>query len=192
VVERADLEDMVRFSRTLDLDAADLSDRVLTFAAKVMVGVSPLNIPSRLKSLKAGKAKKPATTAEQAFLDLEMQRTHEAVAHALEAIHATKDVRVFRPPVLGGCIRALKLAAGTSGLSLHEAAIRVRERNRHGGRMLPSRAVGSTLLLKGLEAQVAVVLDAHELDVRNLYVALTRGSKKLVVCSRSPVLNPSG
>jgi hypothetical protein len=192
VVERVDLEDVVRFGRTLDLDAANLFDRVLTFAAKVMVGVSPLNIPSRLKRLKSGKAKKPATAAEQAFLDLEMQRNHEAVAHALEAVHATRDVRVFRPAVLGGCIRALKLAAGTTGLSLHDAAIRVAERNRHGGRTLPTRAVGSTLLLKGLEAQVAVVLDAHELDVRNLYVALTRGSKKLVVCSRSPVLHPSG
>ena len=49
--------------------------------------------------------------------------------------------------------------------------------------------MGSTLLLKGLEAEVAVVLDAGNLDARNLYVAITRGSKKLIVCSESPVLN---
>jgi len=57
------------------------------------------------------------------------------------------------------------------------------------GRPLPKRAVGSTLLLKGLEAEVAVVLDAGNLDARNLYVAMTRGSKKLIICSKSPVLN---
>jgi hypothetical protein len=54
---------------------------------------------------------------------------------------------------------------------------------------LPKRAVGSTLLLKGLEAEVAVVLDAANLDARNLYVAMTRGSKKLIICSETPVLN---
>ena len=59
------------------------------------------------------------------------------------------------------------------------------------GRPLPKRAVGSTLLLKGLEADIAVVLNADELDARNLYVAITRGSAKLVVCSKSSTLNPS-
>ncbi|MAT66666.1 MAG: DNA helicase UvrD, partial [Gammaproteobacteria bacterium] len=72
----------------------------------------------------------------------------------------------------------------------HEAAIRVREQNRLVGRPLPRRAVGSTLLLKGLEAEVAVILNASALDARNLYVAMTRGSKNLTVCAPSPVLNP--
>jgi DNA helicase-2/ATP-dependent DNA helicase PcrA len=45
-------------------------------------------------------------------------------------------------------------------------------------------------LLKGLEADVSVVLNAADLNARNLYVAVTRGSKKLVVCSPSPLLNP--
>jgi DNA helicase-2/ATP-dependent DNA helicase PcrA len=46
------------------------------------------------------------------------------------------------------------------------------------------------LLLKGLEAEVAVVLNASALDARNLYVAMTRGSRLLMICSNSPVLNP--
>jgi hypothetical protein len=53
-----------------------------------------------------------------------------------------------------------------------------------------SRAVGNTLLLKGLEADVSVILDATELDARHLYVAMTRGSKRLVVCAKSAVLAP--
>ena len=79
---------------------------------------------------------------------------------------------------------------GADGMAFHDAAIRMREQNRLIGRPLPKRAVGSTLLLKGLEAEVAVVLNADDLNARNLYVAMTRGSKALVVCSRSPVLNP--
>lgn len=67
----------------------------------------------------------------------------------------------------------------------------MREQNRLIGRPLPKRAVGSTLLLKGLEAEGAVILNAGALDARNLYVAMTRGSKALTVCSQSPVLSPS-
>ena len=44
--------------------------------------------------------------------------------------------------------------------------------------------------LKGLEADSVVVLDPGEIDAAHLYVALTRGSRKLVVCSSSPVLKP--
>ena len=67
----------------------------------------------------------------------------------------------------------------------------IREQNRLIGRPLPKRAVGSTLLLKGLEAEVAVIQNAGALDARNLYVAMTRGSKVLTVCSPSPLLNPA-
>jgi DNA helicase-2/ATP-dependent DNA helicase PcrA len=82
------------------------------------------------------------------------------------------------------------LCGTAEGLSLHDAAIRLREQNRLIGRPLPRRAVGSTLLLKGLEGDVAVVLNAAALDSRNLYVAMTRGSKGLIVCSSTPVLDP--
>jgi DNA helicase-2/ATP-dependent DNA helicase PcrA len=66
----------------------------------------------------------------------------------------------------------------------------MREENRLIGRPLPRRAVGSTLLLKGLEADLAVVLNADGLNGRNLYVAITRGSRALTICSRSPILRP--
>jgi DNA helicase-2/ATP-dependent DNA helicase PcrA len=66
--------------------------------------------------------------------------------------------------------------------------VRARERNRHVGRPISRRAVGSTLLLKGLEADVAVVLNPAAMDARHLYVALTRGAKRLVVCSQTPLL----
>ena len=82
------------------------------------------------------------------------------------------------------------MCGGTAGLSFLDATIQVREQNRLIGRPLPRRAVGSTLLLKGLEAEIAVVLHANELDERNLYVAMTRGSNALTLCSPTPVLRP--
>jgi hypothetical protein len=99
-------------------------------------------------------------------------------------------VRAHRPAVLTACIRALQSCDGTGELTFHDAAIRMREHNRLIGRPLPKRAVGSTLLLKGLEAEVAVVLNAGNLNAQNLYVAMTRGSKALTICSQTPILRP--
>jgi hypothetical protein len=99
-------------------------------------------------------------------------------------------VRTHRPAVLRSCIKALQLCDGPDGLSFHDAAMRMREQNRLIGRPLPKRAVGSTLLLKGLEAEVAVILNAGGMNARHLYVAMTRGSKALTVCSSTRILTP--
>ena len=64
----------------------------------------------------------------------------------------------------------------------------MREQSRLIGRPLAPRSVGSTLLMKGLEGDIAVVLDGDALNYHHLYVAMTRGAKKLVMCSASPTL----
>jgi DNA helicase-2/ATP-dependent DNA helicase PcrA len=55
---------------------------------------------------------------------------------------------------------------------------------------MSKRAFGTTLLLKGLEFDHAIVLDADDMNANNLYVALTRGSKTLTVVSKSRILTP--
>ncbi|MXD33123.1 hypothetical protein FQZ81_24815, partial [Escherichia coli] len=59
---------------------------------------------------------------------------------------------------------------------------------RHESRPLARRVIGSTLLLKGLEGEVAVITSPEEMVARHLYVAMTRGSSRLVVCSLTPIL----
>jgi DNA helicase-2/ATP-dependent DNA helicase PcrA len=75
-------------------------------------------------------------------------------------------------------------------MSFLTGVLQARERNRHLGRPVSRRAVGSTLLLKGLEADVAVILHPEMMDAANLYVALTRGARRLLVCSATPLLDP--
>lgn len=60
------------------------------------------------------------------------------------------------------------------------AAIQARERGRHMSRPLSRRSVSSSFLLKGLEADVALILDPQTMNAPNLYVALTRGARQLV------------
>ena len=112
------------------------------------------------------------------------------VSDLLYAINRAGGVRCYRPAVLAAAQRALQLAASPAGPSFRDATVTIREQSRLVGRPLARRSVGSTLLLKGLEADISVVLNAGALNARNLYVAMTRGARRVLVCSPTPILNP--
>ena len=69
--------------------------------------------------------------------------------------------------------------------SLREVAWTLRDRARINGRRIGSnRTVATTLLIKGLEFDHALLLDASQMGTaEELYVALTRGSTSLTVLS---------
>jgi hypothetical protein len=189
-VEAVDLRDLVQFSRELDFDNAGAMAKVVEFAGSVMTNVGATDFIQRVGVLERGTERTEASDAERAALQFKAQPTPRAAVDLLVEISKGAGVRTHRPAVLRASIKALQSCDGTEGNTLYDAAIRAREQNRMLGRSLPRRAVGSTLLLKGLEAEVAVILDAADLDTRNLYVAMTRGSKRLVVCSASARLRP--
>lgn len=189
-VEAVDLRDLVAFARVYDVRAPDALERLATFAQLVMRNVGAADLVRRVRSLARGSARKPPSRVEAVALSLVRTPSYRAAVDLLVAIGSEGGVSAHRPAVLRACIKALQLCGGTEGLSFYDAALRVREQNRLVGRPLPRRAVGSTLLLKGLEADVAVVLNADVLDSRNLYVAMTRGAKAIVVCSKHPILSP--
>jgi DNA helicase-2/ATP-dependent DNA helicase PcrA len=190
-VEAVDLRDLVSFARDFDLAAVNALERLAIFAQSVMRNVGAADLVRRVQSLARGTARNPPTDVEATALSFMRAPSHRAAVEVLVEIGKEAGVTPHRPAVLRACIKALQLCNGTGDLSFHDAAIRMREQNRLVGRPLPKRAVGSTLLLKGLEAEAAVILNAAVLDARNLYVAMTRGSKALTVCSPSPVLNPA-
>jgi len=189
-VEAVDLKDLVAFAKSFDLASPNAVQQLADFAQSVMRNVGASDFVQRVQSLQRGTARNEATDAEGTALAFLRDPSYRRAVDVLVEIGRQAGVTAHRPAVLRACIKALQLCVGTEGLAFHDAAIRMREQNRLVGRPLPRRAVGSTLLLKGLEAEVAVVLNASALDARNLYVAMTRGSKLLIICSSSPVLNP--
>jgi hypothetical protein len=188
-VEAVDLRDLVAFARRFDLDAPDALDQLARFAESVMANVGASDFVGRVRAM-GGRQVEPVGDAERIALDFVRRPNYLGAVDVLVEIGKLAGVRTHRPAVLRACVRALQLCNGTESLSLFDAAIRMREQNRLVGRPLPRRAVGSTLLLKGLEGDLAVILNADGLDSRNLYVAMTRGSKGLTVCSSSPILKP--
>lgn len=184
-VEAVDLLDLIAFANSFDVDSADALGQLLGLAQSVMTNVGVPELARRLESLQRGTARNPPNEVESRAVAFRRAPSLAAATSLLSELRALPNVRVHRPAILYGALKALRDAsAGT--VALTETARRVREENRLLGRPLPKRAVGSTLLLKGQEAEVAVLLNTEGMSAQNLYVAMTRGSMKLVVCSPSP------
>ena len=189
-IDAVQMTDLVQFAESFDVESTDALDRLLGFAQSVMNNVGKSHFLQRIHSLTCGTARKAPNAAESKALKFVRQPSYRAAAELLLEIDQMPNVRKYRPHIFWSCTKALEQCHGASEQSFLDATRGVREQARFAGRRLPRCAVGSTLLLKGLEAEAVVVLNADELDSQNLYVAITRGSKQLTICSRSPLLNP--
>jgi AAA domain len=186
--ETVDMRDLVSFARDFDLGAPDVLEAVVRFAATVMTNVGPGDLLARVGSLRSGKARRAASETETVALEFAARPSYVGASELLAAISKDGGVRTHRPPVLRGCHKILQLCAVPGGPSPYDAAVQVREQSRLIGRPLAKRTVGSTLLLKGLEADAAVILNPELMDRQHLYVAMTRGARVLVVCSNTTIL----
>tara|TARA_A100001391_G_C5077746_1_gene279492 strand:+ start:314 stop:1732 length:1419 start_codon:yes stop_codon:yes gene_type:complete len=187
-VEAVDLKDLVSFAHRFDLGSPDALRVLAEFASSLMTGVGTANLLTRVETIRGGRARTPAMPAESAAVAFMEAPSYMSSIDLLQVLADQPDARVYRPEVMHCCISALRAAGGEGGFI--DAAIQARERNRHMGRPLGRRAVGSTLLLKGLEADVAVILEPERMTAQHLYVALTRGARRVVVCSSTPLLTP--
>lgn len=187
--ESVDLRDLVEFAQSFELGDARALERLVNFAALVMTNVGPDDLLARVKSIQGGRARKEPSEVERAAIAFAVSPDYAGASALLAAISKDPGVRTHRPPLLRGCHRMLQLSAAKDGPTLIDAAVQVREQSRLVGRALARRTVGSTLLLKGLEADVSVILKPEVMDSRHLYVAMTRGSRRLVICSSTATIN---
>ncbi|MBD1549727.1 UvrD-helicase domain-containing protein [Roseibium aggregatum] len=186
VVENADLTDFIRFAASFDMLAPTAADDLIDFAGSTMTGVGAAQMKQRLRVLLSGRERSPPNDAEIAALAFARTPSPTTAVTLLVEINRQAGVFPLRPALVRSAIQAFNGCIDAN--DFHEMAVRTREQSRVKGRALPRRAVGSTLLLKGLEADVAVVIDTDQLGARDLYVAMTRGSRKLVICTSDPIL----
>lgn len=156
-----------------------------------MTNTGANNLVGRVATLRAGRERRPASPVKAAAVRLVESPSYSVIADVLVKLEQEQGVRPHRPAIFRGAMRMLKSCADCPELSPADAAVQERERSRLIERPLAKRTVGSTLLLKGLEADTAVILDSGDMDRRHLYVAMTRGAKKLVICSRTSRLTPA-
>ncbi len=113
-----------------------------------------------------------------------------AIIVIMETIILDCHAQVFRRELLIELKRAAQEFATGQYASLEEAAYIARYKTRVNGRKPEARIISRTLLIKGLEFDHALILNADKLQNReNFYVAITRGSKSLTVLSSSPAIH---
>jgi DNA helicase-2/ATP-dependent DNA helicase PcrA len=87
--------------------------------------------------------------------------------------------------------KSLELAV-SEGMNISEAVLQIKNRTRFQENLLPRKCLSRPVLLKGLECECAIVIDAHKFATKeDFYVAITRGSKALHIYSSSPCFPPS-
>ena len=105
------------------------------------------------------------------------------------ALKANPETSAYRRDLLYRFLNVLKIHIDGVGANLTEAANKYQRDMRHTGRPISHRKlIGTTLLVKGLEYEHAVILDADILDAKDLYVAMTRGSRTLTIIGTERLL----
>jgi DNA helicase-2/ATP-dependent DNA helicase PcrA len=101
------------------------------------------------------------------------------------------DTRIYRREMFSAMRAALRMKGLRPGSDLKDAIWEVQNRLRHIGRIIPKRAIGSTLLVKGLEFDHAVIIHTDSMSRKDWYVALTRATAGLTILSTFEKFTPT-
>ena len=159
---------------------------ILDFAKKCFTGVNETLTAGTAKGevAKQSKVTKYPLVLNAANIYLTVPTSFHLKAFFL-ALKANDKTSAYRRDLLYRFLNVLKVHIDGEGATLLESANLYQRGMRHTGRPISHRKlIGTTLLVKGLEYDHAVILDADSLRAKDLYVAMTRGSKSLtIICS---------
>lgn len=160
---------------------------LLRYIPKFISGTEPTPFRQAIESHQSGKRAGRAKFGELIDIALSIS-TNGLLSDCLALIDgfaSRSGARVYRRELMSASRKALTIAHTEPGTTVSEAAWRVQNTRRHAGRIIPARGVGSTLLIKGLEFEHAIVVHSNSMNFRDWYVALTRASKSITVLSPS-------
>ncbi|WP_322470462.1 AAA family ATPase [Hydrogenophaga sp. SNF1] len=185
-----EVEGKALFSFVKKLDSAKTTKarflHVVDFAKDCFTGVDKtLTAGTKLgniaKQTKATKYPELLAAANQ-YLTTPMSKNLKAFILLLKD---NPETAAYRRDLLYRFMSVLELHIDGSAATFLEAANLYQREMRHTGRPIRhQKLIGTTLLVKGLEYDHAVILDADSLGTKDLYVAMTRGAKSLtIICS---------
>lgn len=105
------------------------------------------------------------------------------------SIEKQSEFKIFRKELWCEFKRVLKYRINHESLSLLDIARLFRSTNSLNIKYNYENIVSRVLLIKGLEYDQAIVLDADELTKKEFYVAISRPKQKLVILSKNRILS---
>jgi len=162
---------------------------LIEFLDKCSVGVKPRTFLRRVEEIHTGKRKpRGLKPREIAALEVIKQENLKAVVSLIDEFR--QSGQIYRRELLFALRDSLLVRLASEETSLRECAWQVQERRRHAGRRHGYKIVASTLLVKGLEYENAVVFLSHPMTKEDVYVALTRASLKIEIVTESLSFQP--
>lgn len=159
---------------------------VLEFAKKCFTGVDGILVAG---TKRGDVVKQTSTTKYPEILNSANCYLNDPTSKNLRdffhLIRSNPETCTYRRDLLNRFLNVLRIHIDEGAPTLLESANVYQREFRHSGRPIRhSKLIGTTLLVKGLEYDHAVILDAGSLELKELYVAMTRGSKSLTIFSK--------
>ncbi|MCX6150086.1 MAG: AAA family ATPase [Ignavibacteriales bacterium] len=124
------------------------------------------------------------------FEQLKINFNFHVLSVTLNEIKKLAGIKCFRKELFNSLTESLEIAE-TKNICVFEAMKLLRNTTRRIGRKIYGKCIGTTLLTKGLEFDTVAILNAQKFKCpKNLYVALTRACKRLIIFTDSTTLSP--
>jgi hypothetical protein len=188
---------MLKFAATVDSgDPQQTATATLKFAKDCISGIAAQLDSAIMKKLAKGESvahlSRPGAEAPLALLSALLADPSPArVRDALMAVGQLPAGRLYRREAWKDMLKALAAVGAGSDITVAQAITSIRNRTRATGRVQDNRIISRPLLIKGLEYDHAVVLDAEKYSATELYVALSRSRKSLTVINNERYLHPA-
>lgn len=192
-METVECEDLLKFTKKIEETTG--TERIAVFLefTKKCISRLPPSITTMMDRLSQGKTVNPrrpdfrrVDSALQCVIksdDLSM------IEKAMIAIESIDERLVLARRELWNEMKKTVKSYDQIECSLVDRAWKIRDIGRRIGRTVYNKCISTTLLVKGLEFDHSILLNANEMDnAENLYVAMTRGSKSLTVLSDDPII----
>jgi len=186
-IEEVEGKDLFRFIKKLESAKSPEAKIILIieFAKKCMTGVEGVLTTGtkRGEIAKATRATKHPNILGIANNYLSSTTSANCLTF-LQAIQGAVETCTYRRDLLNRLIKILQSNVESPEMSITDSANIFQRDFRHAGRPIRhNKLIGTTLLVKGLEYQHAIILEADTMTPKDLYVALTRGAKTLTIVS---------
>lgn len=193
LVEAMDGKDFYNFSKIFDAsDSASIYNKIHEIIYN-MFNKSELNKwfnDNNLKNKRQETDKIIIAPIKDNLNKLNQQVSFILVSQTLRQIKKLPKIKCYRKELFSDLCKALEQAEHQK-ISVYEAMKNIRNVKRRMGRKIEGKCIGTTLLTKGLEFDTVAILNAHKFNCpKNLYVALTRASKKLIIFTTNKILSP--
>ncbi len=191
-IEELEGKDLFNFIKKLEsaLTPSEQLLVVIKFAKKCFNSITPI-LPAATKRGEQAKLTKVTKSPDvlKAANRYLAESNSQSLLCLLDAINANPKTAIYRRDLLNRFRRILRIHIDNPDLSLLESAQQFQKDFRHAGRPVHhKKLIGTTLLVKGLEYDHAIILGADTMPPKELYVALTRGAKSITIVSQKSVI----